>query len=325
MSKIICDVCGTTYPDSSTQCPICGSVRAADNKGFDNNSVYSGSSGKDNYTYVRGGRFSKKNVKKRNKHTAYGAKQPTKNDHYENYNDKRGSGKGLIALIIVLLLAVVAVAAYITIEYFNPIGFLQDLNLFPAETTVQTQDETENTQAQEIDIACTEIKLSVAEVTLESAGAEVKLEVEVAPKDTTDVVTFESEDEKVATVSEDGTITAVGAGETTITVNCGELAQQCKVTCSFAEETTVPETTVPQKTYTEPFALTKTDVTIRIGEKFELSLQDANKEKIEVGYEIVDSTICTMEGTTVTGAAKGRTNIKVTYNDVTYTCIVRVY
>ena len=30
MSKIICDVCGTTYPDSATQCPICGCVRSAD-------------------------------------------------------------------------------------------------------------------------------------------------------------------------------------------------------------------------------------------------------------------------------------------------------
>ena len=24
MSKIICDICGTTYPDSSDCCPICG-------------------------------------------------------------------------------------------------------------------------------------------------------------------------------------------------------------------------------------------------------------------------------------------------------------
>ena len=27
MSKIICEVCGTSYPSSAAQCPICGCVR----------------------------------------------------------------------------------------------------------------------------------------------------------------------------------------------------------------------------------------------------------------------------------------------------------
>ena len=27
MSKIICDVCGTRYPDTAEQCPICGHIR----------------------------------------------------------------------------------------------------------------------------------------------------------------------------------------------------------------------------------------------------------------------------------------------------------
>ena len=30
MSKIICDVCGTSYPESANQCPICGCVRSGD-------------------------------------------------------------------------------------------------------------------------------------------------------------------------------------------------------------------------------------------------------------------------------------------------------
>ncbi len=29
MSKIICDICGTTYPDTADQCPICGCARDA--------------------------------------------------------------------------------------------------------------------------------------------------------------------------------------------------------------------------------------------------------------------------------------------------------
>ena len=27
MSKVICDICGTTYPATSEQCPICGYTR----------------------------------------------------------------------------------------------------------------------------------------------------------------------------------------------------------------------------------------------------------------------------------------------------------
>lgn len=62
MSKVICDVCGTTYPDTSAQCPICGSARKSVNQtGAD--STGEGSS----YAYVRGGRFSKSNVRKRNR------------------------------------------------------------------------------------------------------------------------------------------------------------------------------------------------------------------------------------------------------------------
>ena len=28
MSKIICDICGTTYPETASHCPICGCAKA---------------------------------------------------------------------------------------------------------------------------------------------------------------------------------------------------------------------------------------------------------------------------------------------------------
>ena len=30
MNKVVCDLCGTSYPETATQCPICGCVRPAD-------------------------------------------------------------------------------------------------------------------------------------------------------------------------------------------------------------------------------------------------------------------------------------------------------
>ena len=64
MSKVICDICGTAYPETATQCPICGCARdnvtqtpAADATQKTDGEAAGG------YTYVKGGRFSKSNVR----------------------------------------------------------------------------------------------------------------------------------------------------------------------------------------------------------------------------------------------------------------------
>ena len=59
MDKIICEVCGTTYPATSSQCPICGFAKPVAPKAPVNDRGASG------YQYVRGGRFSNENVRKR--------------------------------------------------------------------------------------------------------------------------------------------------------------------------------------------------------------------------------------------------------------------
>ena len=59
MSKIVCDICGATYPETESQCPICGTAKAASPAAGD-------TAAEGGYAYVKGGRFSKTNVKKRN-------------------------------------------------------------------------------------------------------------------------------------------------------------------------------------------------------------------------------------------------------------------
>ena len=61
MDKIICDVCGTSYAENTSQCPICGLARPSKPKAAPSAESDSGS-----YTYVKGGRFSSGNVRKRN-------------------------------------------------------------------------------------------------------------------------------------------------------------------------------------------------------------------------------------------------------------------
>jgi len=61
MNKIFCDVCGTSYPETANQCPICGNAKS-EGAGTSGNSVPQDTG----YAYVKGGRFSHRNVRKRN-------------------------------------------------------------------------------------------------------------------------------------------------------------------------------------------------------------------------------------------------------------------
>ena len=77
----------------------------------------------------------------------------------------------------------------------------------------------------------------VAELTLEPAqtvlaeGGTLALTATVLPEDATDnSVTWSSDNEDVATVNADGTVTAVSVGEAKITASCGEKTAECIVT-----------------------------------------------------------------------------------------------
>ena len=67
MSKIICDVCGTRYPESADQCPICGCVRVGGAKTVADDILMDEELPVSRSSSVRGGRFSKSNVRKRNR------------------------------------------------------------------------------------------------------------------------------------------------------------------------------------------------------------------------------------------------------------------
>lgn len=61
------------------------------------------------------------------------------------------------------------------------------------------------------------------------AGAELRLVAEVRPEGEDVSLVWESSDEKVAVVNDEGVVTGVAAGEATITVKAGEASDECKV------------------------------------------------------------------------------------------------
>ena len=351
MSKIICDVCGTSYPETATQCPICGCVRAADAHvvAGDTNDVQPHQ--ESTYTYVKGGRFSKVNVKKRNSAQNTSA-APAESMNIESNDPK--SVTGLIIVLIALVLAIAAVSVFIFLRFFGPgnTGFLGD-STTESSTVESTQQK----------ISCISLSVEKSEVVFDSVDtASYKIVATILPANTTDQLLFTSKDDTVATVSADGVITPAGNGETSVRVSCGEIYEEIRVICGPVEDTTAPsvestnpseeiieptvETTEPSREPTEPsvettepsdepstpttlpqyttedFKFKKTDITM--GEKGQVFTLYKGKIPADmITWSTDNEKIAVIDGGVVTAVGKGTTNVYAEYADMKLTCIVR--
>ena len=333
MSKIICDVCGTSFPETATHCPICGCVRPVDGEVVNGAQAAEDTAKTADYNYVKGGRFSRTNVKRRSngKDVQRVSNRRTHDEPSEPKEDK--DDKGLIVAVCLLLLAIVAVVIYIVVHFFGGQTTVPEQNQGNNQpsTSVSTEATTEATEATtEPDLSCTAIVLSQTSAELEIGGS-VQLTATVTPDNTTDALAFASADQNVAKVSDDGKVEAVAAGETTITVTCGNITATCTVVVKAAEATVDPSqatepTEQPNTGFVAPYRLNKKsgDVSIKVGEAFQLKLLDANDNVIPVTWTVERSSVCSVKENTVKGKAVGTTTVSVEYEGVTYSCVVRV-
>lgn len=202
MSKIICEVCGTSYADTANQCPICGTVRPTEAQSVNDDGAAS------EYTYVKGGRFSKGNVRRRNTGREY-------------TDGERSSGAkiGLLVVLIALILVVIAIATYVVITLVGG-------NNIP---------ETDPTPTQAVTNPCQAIVLPQKEIILENVGDTHLLNARKSPVNSTDELSFESSDTEVVTVNAQGLIEAVGEGSAVITITCGNVETECQITVGSTE------------------------------------------------------------------------------------------
>lgn len=82
-------------------------------------------------------------------------------------------------------------------------------------------------------VAATEITLNPDTIVLTSVNETKTLKATLKPADTTDAVSWSSSNDTVATVSDDGLVTAVGAGSATITATAGAVSDSCTVKVSL--------------------------------------------------------------------------------------------
>lgn len=290
MSKVVCDICGTSYPATTTQCPICGCV-----KPINTGAVIDIESASGAYTHVKGGHFSKKNVKK----MSGGFIQTPQPSHSTREMDKEIEKTKRITRITaaIILLVTIAVCLYLFVDIYRDF-------LFPAE------EETQTTEVEEVVIIpCEDIDPSHNTVTLNDTQQHMRLEVICTPANTTDTVHFESTNQEIVLVDHEGNLTAVSDGEATIIISCGQIKKQCRVICEGLD---IPVT---------EFSLNRTEFTLFFqGDSW--VLYNGVIPVTEVVWTSANPEVATIENGKVVAVSKGDTFVYADYDGNTYSCLV---
>lgn len=341
MSKIICDVCGTRYPENAEKCPICGRARDGGNSLSDEmlmDDLRPGSG----TAHVRGGRFSKSNVRKRNENMAHyelpeqsrgqqTRSRPQSDNAYgmPQMEPEQKSGTGLNIALVAVVIALLCVTAYIFVKFFVPNVLKMQEPTVPTALPTEVATEAPTTApTEEPTVPCEDLAWANGDsfAILEQPGQQWLLNVAVTPEDTTDQLTYHSSDEGVVTVDSEGCVTAVGAGQAVITVSCGAQQLEFDVLCTFddtvsaTEEETVPETTKPLKDVT--LTVNLTDVTFNAKDQgYTFKCNGLSGD--EVTWISEDENIVTVKDGKAISVGRGTTNIIAQYGDQKVTIIVR--
>lgn len=240
-------------------------------------------------------------------------------DHYdyderpmeEEAPERRPIG-GKIAALIALILLFLGFTGYI----------LYSFELLPFLKPAVEEEVIQN-------IPCTELAVDAAELTLEEAGASVQLQTAVEPANTTDQIIFSVEDSSIASVTQDGTITAKAPGETTVSIMCGKYTAYCTVTCSFEaddpepEPEPEPEPAPEPDPDAEPLSISAEDISFfEKAENTTLVLTGGDGSTPE--WESSDESVVSVDETGYVEAVGGGTaTVTATVGSESVSCIVR--
>ncbi len=262
MSKIVCDICGTSFPETEDRCPICGCAKGFTLEGPDDETVIEAAEENADISAeapveekTKTGRFVVASKRQKTPAPAedeedfdddddYDEDDEEDDDDYDYDEDDGKSNAPLVVALVIVILALIAVSAFIFVRYFMPNVIGPETTAPTAITTTAAPEETT-----EPAVPCENLALtSGGEIVLDMEGANWLINVMALPENTTDKIVYASSDETVATVNEQGKITAVGEGTAVITITCGTQELKCTVTVDYTPETTAPETTAPDST-----------------------------------------------------------------------------
>ena len=280
MSKLVCEICGTTYDDAAGACPVCGwkPGETLDTTGdmddilnddfqlddldddLTDTADVPPQKGKAVFDYdavnPRRRQPAAQTSPARPASTTRPARPAPAAEEDEDEEEESGSNKFLVIILVVLILALLAVSGYIAYtKLWKPNQVGSDDNKPQQTVATEPVDVTEPqvtefqgadpTVATELTIPCTELSLVASMDTLTSQGQYWRLMVKYAPDNTTDKVTYTSGDENVVTVDEYGRVTAVGEGETVIVIACGDKRIETPAVVRYASEATEATSAAP--------------------------------------------------------------------------------
>ncbi len=341
MNKIVCDVCGTSYPEDAVQCPICGTAKT------DSSKTASGT--ETGYAHVKGGRFSQANVRKRNagkkelprvvapvkpqKEVAPkpdkepvqpkprrqpAERKPRQAAPVEKTKKETGRLTNFILAAIALLLVLAIVAVFVLIVK----GQIDKLR--PTEPSGSTGITPGTSSTVNAGIPCRGIRLALSEKTFGAVGEVFQITPIVTPEDTTDSIWYESADEKIATVDDKGIVTAVANGQVIIYVHCGQFMAECHITCEVGVDPTEPSD--PNATNPSEPALQlvlKSDDISLTGYGDSAILYNGEIDPAQITWTSSDETVATVANGKVIAVGNGNATITAEYMGQTATCVVR--
>ena len=161
------------------------------------------------------------------------------------------------------------------------------------------------------------IEISPAEVTLTQIGETAQLTVKIMPEDATYTeMTWSSSDESIATVTQDGLVTAVAEGSATLTVSVGEISATCNITVAI------------ERIEVESIEVSPAEVTLtQIGETAQLAAQvmPENATDAQITWTTSDEAVATVtEEGLVTAVANGKAVITASAGEKSAVCNVKV-
>lgn len=353
MEKIICEICGTSYPETESSCPVCGCSRDFSLDDFG--------------TEAAAGSAVPVSGRKKNKEIfdfdeVNSERRPIRREldeddfeEEEEEEEEAGTNVFLVVVLVILIVLLLLTAGFFFVRYFLPNLTDKPEQTEAIVTTVPAQTEPVETTAP--GIPCTDIVIPGGKVELGKDGMWL-LNVQVFPENTTDTLQYVSDNESVATVSGDGTVTAVGEGTAVITITCGEKQIHCNVTVDYSvSEETAPEGDIPapqvdenadstqaaeETQATEPEttedATDAAEETSAAGQELKLKKNDISifsnytSVKLELDCDIapedinwftMDSTVAIVHDGVITSTGSGMTRIYGEYGGQQVECIVR--
>jgi len=285
MDKIVCEVCGAAYPETASRCPVCGSVRYSTPEPISDVVVPERENKR-----PEAGRNAKANVKKRRK----------RNKRNAQLVQYIAIGSALVLLLVLLLTLVLS-------SCNNEAG---------NDPTVPSTEATNPPTQAPTGISCIGITLNLPEHTFTAEGDQLQLTATCEPEDTTDFLTFASNNPSVVTVDEDGTLVAVAPGTATITVFCGRARAFCVVTCDWQDATEEP--TLPPET----LKLNRADFSL-FYKGATWQLYDGVIDVNLITFTSDNDAIATFVAGKVTAVGRGTTTVHAEFGGQKVSCIVR--